>query len=315
MAALSALRAVWHSRHVPPAVSPKSKGPVLLAGRGDDRNKNPYGADLRRPDARTQVSPVGGDYSGPGVQETARRRDGETATGGNGQGDWRRGKQGSGFSRIPGWCRTYQNETCRRGSPSDPAGTRRIAWRAALRGRRGADAAAPSNAPRPPWRTSGGMGSALEVSYRGIRQPRSSVTWQPHSAVSYAQMRWGSWADVGKRRTMTVLRTPTVTSSVSLVGLLGGTLASPPRRGTIRQSKARALDTGPRPRIAGSRPATNPPLQPSIPGIPFVKLHAVRLAGGPEFLLERPAPVVLFRVRNAPFHGDAGGVTASRRSP
>ena len=26
---------------------PRVKGPVLLAGRGDDRNKNPYGADLR----------------------------------------------------------------------------------------------------------------------------------------------------------------------------------------------------------------------------------------------------------------------------
>ena len=36
------------------------------------------------------------------------------------------------ISPVPGCGRTYRNETCRRGSHSDPAGTRRIAWRAAL---------------------------------------------------------------------------------------------------------------------------------------------------------------------------------------
>jgi hypothetical protein len=40
-------RGVWHSRHVPPEVPPRVKGPVLLAGRGDDRKRTPYGADLR----------------------------------------------------------------------------------------------------------------------------------------------------------------------------------------------------------------------------------------------------------------------------
>ena len=165
-----------------------------------------------------QVSSVGGDYSGPRVSgngETARRgngdwrrrRDWETATGGDGEtgkrrleeterrgnGDWRRRRERlaemkTGFSppqrisQAPGWCRTYRNETCRSGSPSDPAGTRRIACRAALRGRRGADAAAPSNAPRPPRRTKGGRGSAwcltrlLQVSYKG------SVVFSPKGA-------------------------------------------------------------------------------------------------------------------------------------
>ena len=85
------------------------------------------------------------------------------------------------FSRAPGWGRTYRNETCRRGSHSDPAGRQRIAWRAALsktvslsnrRSRRGADAAAPSNARSPPWQTPGGMGNAWchtrlrQVSYK-----------------------------------------------------------------------------------------------------------------------------------------------------
>ena len=50
-----------------------------------------------------QVSSVGGDYAGPRVKETARRRDGETATGGDGEGDGGEENrvQGSGF-RVQG---------------------------------------------------------------------------------------------------------------------------------------------------------------------------------------------------------------------
>jgi hypothetical protein len=50
-----------------------------------------------------QVSSVGGDYAGPRVKETARRRNGETATGGDGEGDGGEENrvQGSGF-RVQG---------------------------------------------------------------------------------------------------------------------------------------------------------------------------------------------------------------------
>jgi hypothetical protein len=73
--------------------------------------------------------PLGAEYHGPSLLHRSRKVG-----------------EGSGFSRAPGCGRTYRNATCRRGSHSDPAGTRRIAWRAALsktvslstrRGRRG----------------------------------------------------------------------------------------------------------------------------------------------------------------------------------
>ena len=37
---------------------PRVKGPVLLAGRGDDRNRNPNGTDLRPPALRPIATPA-----------------------------------------------------------------------------------------------------------------------------------------------------------------------------------------------------------------------------------------------------------------